>query len=179
LLNNPWHVLEPWRSIRQSHDLPGDNVCPYTQIQWCQSLLLTEPRFLTLGRLTCEYVVDMFSRTEEERLVFLQRGRRIQAANLRHATNQVSVHVLRYTILAFFMGSRAWASDQVADALALARELGKPSLYITMTSNPIWPELADWLRPGQRFTEILSVVCRAFHVRLTYLKKFFRSNLGR
>lgn len=70
------------------------------------------------------------------------------------------------------MGSQAWASDQVADALALARELGRPSLFITMTSNPKWPEIVDRLQPGQHFTDIPSVVCRAFHVRLQYLKAF-------
>jgi hypothetical protein len=40
-------------------DLFGDETCRYTQIQWYRHLLLTEPRFLTMGRLTCEYVVDM------------------------------------------------------------------------------------------------------------------------
>lgn len=39
-------------------------------------------------------------------------------------------------IPASFMGSRAWALDQVADSLAIARRLGKSSFFLTMTTNP-------------------------------------------
>lgn len=62
------------------------------------------------------------------------------------------------------MGSRAWASDKVADALAMARELGDPDIFATATCNPHWPEIVAQLRPGQHYTDIPSVVCRAFHV---------------
>jgi hypothetical protein len=76
------------------------------------------------------------------------------------------------------MGSRAWASDQVADALALARDLGNPTFFITMTSNPKWPEITDQVKPGQHFTDLPTVACRAFHVRLAYLKLFMRQHFG-
>ena len=153
-------------------DLLGDRTCQYTQIQWYRHLFLVEPRPLQLGRLTCEYVVDMYSRTEEERLQYLKRSRAIQASAFENTPQWPTADLIRYKIPASFMGSQAWASDQVADALALARDLGKPSFFITMTSNPKWPEIVDRLRPGQHFTDIPSVVCRAFHVRLQYLKAF-------
>lgn len=41
---------------RDGPDLLGDLTCRYTQIQWSRHLLLVEPRFLLLGRLTCEYL---------------------------------------------------------------------------------------------------------------------------
>jgi hypothetical protein len=59
-------------------DMPSDEACPYTQIECHRGLLLTEPRFLTFGRLTCEYVVDMYPRTEDDRLNYLQIARTIQ-----------------------------------------------------------------------------------------------------
>jgi Helitron helicase-like domain at N-terminus len=77
------------------------------------------------------------------------------------------------------MGSQAWDSDQVTDALALARDLGKPSFFITMTSNPKWPEIVERLRPGQHFTDIPSVVYQAFHVRIQHLKAFIAHRFQR
>jgi hypothetical protein len=81
-------------------------------------------------------------------------------------------------IPAGFMGSRAWASDQVADSLAIARQLAKPSLFLTMTTNPNWPEIQSQLLAGQHFTDIPAVVCRAFHGRLCGLKAFIREKFG-
>jgi hypothetical protein len=78
--------------------------------------------------------------------------------------------LIRYKIPASFMFPGVGIRS--GDALALARELGPPSFFITMTSNPKWPEIVERLRPGQHFTDIPSVVCRAFHVRLQYLKAF-------
>ena len=159
-------------------DMPGDDSCPYTQIEWYRGLLLTEPRFLTFGRLTCEYVVDMYSRTEDDRLNYLRMARTIQSSGFENRPHQPTADLIRNKIPASFMGSRAWASDQVADALALARDLGNPTFFITMTSNPKWPEIADQVKPGQHFTDLPTVVCRAFHVRLAYLKLFMRQHFG-
>ena len=163
---------------RDGLDLIGGPTCRYTQIQWYRHLLLVEPRFLLLGRLTCEYVVDMYSRTEEERLQYLKLSRAIQASAFENSPRWPGADLIRYKIPASFMGSQAWASDQVADSLALARDRGGPTFFITMTSNPKWPEIAERLRPGQHFTDIPSVVCRAFHVRLQYLKAFLTRHFG-
>lgn len=116
---------------------------PCTQIQWYRHLLLTEPRFNVLGRLACEYIVDMFSRAEEERLSYLREGRRMQSTSMRmeEAADSTIPDIFENKIPASFMGSRAWASDQVADALAIAKGLGKPSMWLTMTTNPRWPEI--------------------------------------
>ncbi|KAF3405665.1 ATP-dependent DNA helicase PIF1 [Penicillium rolfsii] len=151
---------------------------PCTQIQWYRHLFLGEPRMRIFGRLACEYAVDMFSRTEEERLHYLKRGRRVQAAAMDEAPNPDIPDLFENKIPAGFMGSRAWASDQVADSLAIARQLGKPSLFLTMTTNPNWPEIQSQLLPGQHYTEIPAVVCRAFHGRLWGLKAFLRRRFG-
>ena len=87
-----------------------------------------------MGHLTCEYVVDMYSRVEEERLNYLHIGRWQQVQI--HSINDDTNIAFENTLLSSFMGSRAWASEQVADALALCWEFGKPSLFITMTTNP-------------------------------------------
>ena len=35
------------------------------------------------------------------------------------------------------------------DAMAIVRTFGKPDLFVTMTCNPTWPEIAAALLPGQ------------------------------
>ena len=50
-------------------EMPVHSQCTYYRIR-----LLTEPRFRQIGRLICEYLVDMYSRIEEERLSYIQRG---------------------------------------------------------------------------------------------------------
>ena len=46
-----------------------------SQIDWYRFRLLTEPRFQVFGRLANEYLVDMFSRVEEEKLAYIREGR--------------------------------------------------------------------------------------------------------
>ncbi|EAW24643.1 uncharacterized protein NFIA_101270 [Aspergillus fischeri NRRL 181] len=148
---------------------------PCTQIQWYRHLFLSDRRFQVLGRLACEYAVDMFSRTGEERLRYLQRGRRVHATSMDEAADPLIPDLFQNKIPASFMGSRAWASDQVTDSLAIARKLGKPSIWLTMTTNPQWSEIQSQLLPGQDVTDIPAVVCRAFRARLGILKAFLPS----
>jgi hypothetical protein len=78
-----------------------------------------------------------------------------------------------------FIGSRAWASDHVADSLALCRELGKSSLLVTITTNPSWPEITSQLRAGQTASDIPVIVCRVFRAKLRRALDFIRKRFGR
>lgn len=80
---------------------------------------------------------------------------------------------------ASFLGSRAWAAEQVADALALCREYGKPSLFLTMTTNSQWPEIVSVLQPHQTACEVPEVVCRVFKARLELLLKLIKTHFGK
>ena len=77
-----------------------------------------------------------------------------------------------------FVGSKAWVSEHVADLLTLCREFGKPSLFITMTTNPNWPEITARLGPGQTASDIPLIVARVFKARLAKLIEFIRFKLG-
>lgn len=159
---------------------------PYGDRGWCPEMsthsqstyyrirLLTEPRFRQMGRLTCEYLVDMYSRIEEERLNYIQLGRQQQ-----YRSSPQIESGFQNMLPASFLGSRAWASEQVADALALCREYGKPSLFLTMTTNPQWPEIVEVLQPQQTACEIPEVVCRVFKARLEVLLKLLRTYFGK
>jgi hypothetical protein len=66
----------------------------------------------------------------------------------------------------------------VADSLALARYLEKPSIWLTITTNPNWPEICSQLQPGQQACDIPTVVCHAFCGQLKKLKQFLQSHFG-
>jgi hypothetical protein len=181
------HMYEPLQyPMLFPQGTPGwspENPQGLTQIQWYRYNLISETRFLQLGRLACEYCVDMYSRVEEERLNYLRLGRHDQAtgANSAHRTPvRDSEHRgnIEGMIPASFLGSRAWASQQVSDSLALCRQYGKPSFFITMTTNPNWPEITSQLRRGQTAADIPSVVCRVFHRKVHTLMGFIRSHFG-
>ena len=129
----------------------------------------------------------MYSRLEEERLEYIRNGKLQQARQIfaddprdeapdgddDGANDQEQLFIGK--LPSCFLGSRAWISERVSDALAVCREMGKPSLFVTMTTNPNWPEIAEKLLPGQTAADRPVLVCRAFKGRLDRLMTFFRS----
>ncbi|CAG8751917.1 17827_t:CDS:2, partial [Cetraspora pellucida] len=63
---------------------------------------------------------------------------------------------------ASFLGSKRWCSTHITNALALAHCLGKPSFFITITTNPNWEEIHSQLQPGQNALEIAPIVKHRF-----------------
>ena len=162
---------------------------PMSQIRWYRGLLTTENRFLQFGRLTGEYLVDMYSRVEDERLSYIRRAlqqqmnqieefRQMDPNSLSQPSQLESFSHWGIVLPASFLGSRAWAASEVADSLALCRSKGKPSFFITITTNPNWPEIKAKLAPGQTASDIPLVVCRCFKARLEMAIKAIRKHFG-
>ena len=55
------------------------------------------------------------------------------------------------------------------DAMAVVRELGKPSYFITMTCNPKWKEIVDNLPNGLKAHQCPDLVARVFKMKLDSL----------
>jgi len=55
------------------------------------------------------------------------------------------------------------------DAMAIVRYCGKPDLFITMTCNPLWPEILAELLPGQTAQDRPDLVVRVFKLKLNAL----------
>ena len=72
----------------------------------------------------------MYSRIEEERLQFIRRGRIHEA---HEEDPDIDDDTIDIRLPVSFLGSKEWSSSETADALALAREFGPPSFFITMT----------------------------------------------
>ena len=55
------------------------------------------------------------------------------------------------------------------DAMAIVRYCGKPDLFITMTCNPLWPDITIELLPGQTAQDRPELVSRVFKLKLNEL----------
>jgi len=55
------------------------------------------------------------------------------------------------------------------DAMAIVQKFGKPSLFITMTCNPCWPEIIQNLAPGEAAHYRPDLAVRVFHCKLKEL----------
>ena len=140
----------------------GDFDAPTTQIWLYRARLLREPRFHIFGRLTNEYVVDMFTRELECRLRYI-RSNQSRLRSLEHDAALMGEDTIEESeniyLPASFLGSRRWVSNQIADSLAIAAAYGPPTFFLTFTCNSDWPEIQSQLLPGQNFTDIPVVVC--------------------
>jgi len=174
---------DPLLIIPDGADSESDT--PTTQIWHYRARLLREPRFSIFGRLTNEYVVDMFSRELDARLSYIRvnqerlRTQEQDSALMGHEELQDSENIY---LPASFLGSGRWSSNQVADSLTIAAKYGPPTFFVTFTCNGDWPEIRSRLRPGQTYTDVPVVVCRVFKQKLSRLMNLFRTmfpNAGR
>lgn len=138
--------------------------------------LLLEHRFRIFGRLTNEYIVDMFSRFLETRLQYIRTNQlRIRREDA-ELMGQPSVPDTENVYLpSSFLSSQRWASEQVADALTIAAHFGSPTFFVTMTCNPFWPEIQQRLLPGQRWGDDPVLVSRVFKQKFSALLKVLKS----
>jgi len=163
----------------------GNFDAPTTQIWLYRARLLREPRFRIFGRLTNEYVVDMFTRELECRLRYI-RSNQSRLRSLEHDAALMAEDTVEESeniyLPASFFGSQRWASNQIADSLAIAAAYGPPTFFLTFTCNSDWLEIQSQLLPGQTFTDVPTVVCRVFKQKLAKLMSSLRTmfpNAGR
>jgi len=85
-------------------------------------------------------------------------------------------------LLASFLGSGRWSSNQIVDLLTITAAYGPPTFFVTFTWNGDWLEIHSHLRPGQTYTDVPVVVCRVFKQKLSRLMSLFHTmfpNAGR
>jgi Helitron helicase-like domain at N-terminus len=166
------------------------NTKKFTQLRWYRARLLQQAdRFTTFSRLHCEYICDMYSRVEDQRLDYIRKARNKQLADVQFCRENVPAEdddgqaphnelCTATELPASFLGSWRYKRDNTADALALARKRGRPSFFITATANPNWPEVVSQLAPGQSASDAPILMCRIFHARLKALLARLRKIFG-
>jgi len=76
-----------------------------------------------------------------------------------------------YRLGSDWIDSRAWVSEHVADSLALCREFGRQPLFITVTTNPHWPEIKECVYLGQNASDQPGVVAGAVKAHMSLMMK--------
>lgn len=64
------------------------------------------------------------------------------------------------------------------DSIAIVRELGKPSLFVTVTANPHWREIQAELRKRQSATDRPDIIACVFEQKKKEILKDLRKEFG-
>ena len=81
-------------------------------------------------------------------------------------------------------GSKRWSFKRCQDGYAICRKFKKPDLFITMTTNPKWPEIQNNLNPGENAEDRPDLISRVFNLYKNQLieditkKYFFGKTVG-
>lgn len=118
------------------------------------------------GNLAQQYWVDQFAKYETGKLQYIRHNQRQIRAELYQGladSNGEARDVGRRIVLpASVTGSERNMRQKYLDAMAMIRKFGKPDLFITVTTNPKWPEIQRELLPGQTASDRPDIVCRVF-----------------
>ncbi|KAG5560632.1 hypothetical protein RHGRI_003828 [Rhododendron griersonianum] len=137
-----------------------------------QSILLLS------GRLFQQYVVDMYIKLENTRLdYFRHKQSDIRAELYQGIVDSVlggesrgSMVGKKIVLPASFVGGPRDMRRRYLDAISLVQKFGKPDLFITMTCNPDWKEIKDYLKDGQLAQDRPDLTARVFRAKLKDLK---------
>lgn len=92
----------------------------------------------------------------------------LDADNL--TTDDINVERLgrRVVLPSSYTGGDRYMQQRYQNAMAINRYLHKPTLFITMTANPGWPEITQELLPGQTALDWPDLVARVFHLKVQF-----------
>ncbi len=131
-----------------------------------------------------QYLVDAYCKIESERLSFLRENQKKLRAErysgLRDYLHNIAEHegarVGTVVILpSNYTGGPRAMKQNYQDAMAIVAHEGTPSLFITMTCNPEWPEIQKELLSGQKWPDRPDLVARVFKIKLDALVKEINS----
>jgi len=75
----------------------------------------------------------------------------------------------RIVLPSSFLGGPRFIRQCYQDSMVIVRKLGRPSLFITFTANPRWPEIQRELREGETGLNRPDLVVCVFHIKVREL----------
>ncbi|KAH7720140.1 hypothetical protein AAVH_12402, partial [Aphelenchoides avenae] len=145
------------------------------------------------GRLTQEYVVVNYARMESDRLMWLSEnqaqlraGQYAVQNQARRLAQELNAEYEPVKVLpSSHPGSPRYMSKQYQDAMAIVRRYGCPDIFLTITCNPAWKEVAEnCFLPGASGTKIKvtagerpTILSRVFHLKKVALLKEIKDGL--
>jgi hypothetical protein len=119
-------------------------------------------------------MVDLWSGVEAERLRWI---RKYQDKLLHQKVGVLAMRPDAVHLPSTFLGGKRSMLELYHDAMAVVRALGKPSLFITMTTNPNWIEITQNILSGTSPNDNPDVVCRVFSEKLKALLQDLKNGI--
>ena len=79
--------------------------------------------------------------------------------------HQQQTAVGRKILASSFSGGVRFMNSKFQDGMAIARKHHKPDFFITMTTNPLWPEIQNELLPGQTPQDRPDLITRVYKLK--------------
>ena len=125
------------------------------------------------GRLPQQYIVDMYAKMEQGRLNYVRFNQSSLRADLYRGVadavslgdNDINAVGRRVILPSSFTGGQRHMQKLYHDSMNIARRLGKPDLFITVTCNPKWSEIQGALLAGQTAADRPDLSARVFHMK--------------
>ncbi|XP_019179625.1 PREDICTED: uncharacterized protein LOC109174851 [Ipomoea nil] len=131
-------------------------------------------------RLFQQYLVDAYTMIELGRLVYIRTHQKsLRCESYKCLTDALTrgevdptAQGKRIILPSSFTGGARYMVQNYQDAMAICRWIGYPSLFITFTCNPKWPEIERFLQPRKLKAEDRpDIICRVFKMKLNALIK--------
>jgi len=151
------------------------------------------PALLMGGRLLQQYVVDAWASTEQSELNWIRHHQKELRSDvyqdIRNAVNNdenadAAQRGKRVILPSTHLGSPCHMYQLFQDSMAICRHCRKPDLFLTMTTNPKWPEITDALLRDptpegkrQEPSDRPDIVARVFVQKMEQLLKDVRGGL--
>ena len=132
------------------------------------------------GALFQQYVCDMYSKAEAQRLAWVKMNQKELRAEeytglydavhnqKEEAPDKVGARVV---LPSSYPGCPRSMNQNYMDAMCIVRAFGKPDFFITMTANPKWQEVTENLRGQETAHNRPDLVARIFHIKFRELMK--------
>jgi hypothetical protein len=133
-------------------------------------------QLLRMGNLTGQYIIDCYMKVEGDRLKYIRTHQdQIRAETysgihdfLQTHANENGLTLGRKVILpSTFIGSTRHMYLRYLNSMSLVQRFGKPDLFITVTTNPRWPDITQNLHlPDQDPFKRWDLLSRVFRLKL-------------
>lgn len=136
------------------------------------------PIILHSRRLFQQFLVDSYTMVESERLRFIRYNQpkfRVEQYKGLHESlvrgeTSAAATGQRIILPGSFTGGPRYMFNNCKDAFAICQYAGYPSLFITITCNPDWPEIKRFVcTRGLRAEDRPDILCRVFKMKLDQL----------
>ncbi|XP_031106349.1 uncharacterized protein LOC116011002 [Ipomoea triloba] len=136
-------------------------------------------------RLLQQYIVDAYTMIESGRLVYIRTHQKtLRCESYRCLTDALTngevdptAQGKRIILPSSFTGGARYMIQNYQDAMVICKAMGYPSLFITFTCNPKWPEIERFLKARNlKVEDRLDIICRVFKMKLNALISEIRKN---